>query len=191
MYKSAKIKNLIIPFLVSLGGKLEGEFNFMNTKKEIWKTIPDYQDYQVSNLGNLKSLKFNKEKKIKQSIGSSGYYLVSLSKKGIIKKIQTHQLIAMAFLNHKPCGYKLVVDHIDNNKLNNNVSNLRIVTNRENTSRKNIGSSKYIGVFWCNTYKKWQSRIRINGDSKHLGYYKTEYDAHLAYKNKLKELNYE
>jgi hypothetical protein len=191
LYKSAKIKNLIIPFLVSLGGKLEGEFNFMNTKKEIWKTIPDYQDYQVSNLGNLKSLKFNKEKKIKQSIGSSGYYLVSLSKKGIIKKIQTHQLIAMAFLNHKPCGYKLVVDHIDNNKLNNNVSNLRIVTNRENTSRKNIGSSKYIGVFWCNTYKKWQSRIRINGDSKHLGYYKTEYDAHLAYKNKLKELNYE
>lgn len=191
MYKSAKIKNLIIPFLVSLGGKLEGEFNFMNTKKEIWKTIPDYQDYQVSNLGNLKSLKFNKEKKIKQSIGSSGYYLVSLSKKGIVKKIQTHQLIAIAFLNHKPCGYKLVVDHIDNNKLNNNVSNLRIVTNRENTSRKNIGSSKYIGVFWCNTYKKWQSRIRINGDSKHLGYYKTEYDAHLAYKNKLKELNYE
>jgi ribosomal protein L15E len=71
----------------------------------------------------------------------------------------------MAFLNHTPCGYKIVVDHIDNNiKTDNRLENLQLITQRENVSKdiKNT-SSKYIGVCWHKKAKKWRSSIQING----------------------------
>jgi len=38
----------------------------------------------------------------------------------------------MAFLNHTPCGHKLIVDHINENKLDNRVENLQLITNKQN-----------------------------------------------------------
>mgnify|MGYP006450878951 CR=1 FL=1 len=153
--------------------------------KEIFKSIPDYPKYLVSNLGRVKSLYFNKEKIVKSQKSSNRYLNVGLVKDGNKKNFMIHQLVAMAFLNHKVNGHKFVVDHIDENKHNNKLSNLRIVTHRFNSSRRK-GSSKYTGVSWYKPAKKWRSYIKINGKSKHLGYFKFEYDAHLRYQKELK-----
>jgi len=171
---------------------------------EIFKDIPGYEgSYQVSNLGRVKSLarfRFNKDPnkakaKIKEKIISSninkfGYYVIRLLKDGERKSFNLHQLVAMAFLDHKPCGHKLVVDHINDNRLDNKVENLRIITNREN-SYKTQGSysSKYKGVYFRKDTCKWSSSIRIDNKIIRLGCFKNEYDAHLAYQKKLAEIS--
>ena len=43
-----------------------------------------------------------------------------------LKRLKIHQLVAMAFLYHKPNGYKLVINHINLNHLDNKLSNLEI-----------------------------------------------------------------
>lgn len=82
-----------------------------------------------------------------------------------------------------------VTDHIDGNGLNNQKSNLRIVTNRQNSqNRKNIiKSSKYVGVYWDKISNKWKSQIRINKKI-YIGSFDTELEAHNAYLNKLEEI---
>ena len=47
----------------------------------------------------------------------------------------------------------------------------------------------YEGVSWYRYTQKWASKIRINGKGFHLGYFKCELAAYLAYQNKLKELS--
>lgn len=172
--------------------------------EEIWKTIEGFEDYQVSNLGRFKSLskrvrkcygfRVTKSRVLKQCINGSGYYQVVFSSNSMPYTRQIHQLVAIAFLNHKQCGHKFVVNHKDFNKLNNNIDNLEIVTHRENSNRKHLKStSEYTGVSWHKNKKKWVASICINGSSKHLGCFIYEIEAHNAYQNKLQEikLNFE
>jgi hypothetical protein len=143
--------------------------------------------YQVSNLGNVKSLKCNKEKFLKNNILAKGYKKVGLFKNNKLKHFYIHQLVAMAFLNHKPCRFKLVVDHINDNCLDNRVENLQIISQRENVYKtQNKYSSNFKGVHWDKKSKKWRSQININGKIKSLGFFINELEAHLAYKNALK-----
>ena len=170
--------------------------------EEEFRDVPGFEGlYQVSNLGNVKSLpkewvtsictfKSHNGKILKANKNNIGYYQVGISN-GIIKKtVRVHQLVAMAFLNHKPDGNKkIVVDHINNNKLDNRLENLQVISQRENNSKdRKKGSSKYTGVCWSKNDKKWKSGIIINGKKIHLGYFIDEYKAHLAYQNKLKEV---
>lgn len=168
-------------------------FFYIMENIEIWKDVIGYESlYKISNLGNIKSLgnnKTRKEKSLKPSISSTGYLNVVLGKKG--KKIgkTIHQLVAEAFLNHKPCGYKLVINHKNFIRDDNRVENLEIVSQRVNTNKKHIRStSKYVGVYWHKSNKHWSSSIQINGKQKHLGTFKTEIDAHNAYQKALCEL---
>ena len=167
--------------------------DFFVIMKEIFKPIPSYPDYEASNLGRIKSKQrvvvaktgrkyIVKEKILKQSL-RNGYYIASLTLNFIKKNESVHQLVAMAFLNHKPCGMKLVVDHKDDNRLNNYVNNLRIITNRENTSKNASVSSKYTGVGW--NKNRWRARISINGKQEYLGLFVKEIDAHNACKDRL------
>jgi len=166
---------------------------------EKWKIIKEYKNYQVSDLGNIKSLSrkmkngngyfISKEKILKPVLMSSGYYYVGLYKGNKQLPKYIHILVAMAFLNHTPNGKLIVVDHIDNNPLNNKLSNLQIVSQRENATKdqfRHNRSSKYVGVCWHKTKKIWGSSISINMQQKYLGSFKNEYDAHLAYQKALK-----
>jgi hypothetical protein len=168
---------------------------------EIWKDIKGYEGhYQVSNLGRVKSLnrEINRggvrgnmlldEKILKQSTHHKGYRTIQFKVDGKIKTYKIHQLVAMSFLGHTPCGMSSIIDHIDNNKSNNNVSNLRIVSNRENTSKgKLVGkSSKYTGVSF--NRGKWVSFIQVDKKNKYLGRFNDEYEAHLAYKSELEKI---
>lgn len=160
-------------------------------ENEIWKDVKGYEGlYQVSNLGRVKSLKFNKEKILKPGVNSTGYYNVLLYKDSIAKSVKVHQLVAIAFLNHNPCGYKIVVDHLNNNPLDNKLENLQMITARENTSKdKKNKTSKYKGVSWYESTQKWEVKIRIKSKKLHLGYFNCELAAHQAYQNKLKEIS--
>lgn len=166
--------------------------------KEIFRNIPGYEGlYQVSNFGRVKSLKkqvwmaYNqcygtrKERILKAGLNEKGYLHVILCN-SIRKTIKVHKLVAMAFLNHVPCGMKLVVDHLDFNKTNNHLSNLKLITNRENSNKKHLkSSSQYVGVHWGKHAQKWVSCITINGKNKHLGHFPNEKEASEAYQNKL------
>lgn len=171
-------------------------------KIERWKDVVGYENiYQISDLGRVKSLdrvvKWKNSKKIvkgiirKQSLNGEGYLNTSFGLNNKSKSKRIHVLVAEAFLNHKPDGtHKVVVNHKDFNKLNNQSNNLELTTQRENANLKHIkSSSKYTGVGWNKKANKWRARIFINGAEKHLGLFKNEYDAHLAYQKELKEIN--
>lgn len=157
--------------------------------KEEWKVVKGFEDYQVSNLGRVKSLKCNKEKILKPGIEKSGYYLVGLFKNNKAHTKKVHKLVAISFLNHKPCGLKFVIDHINNDKLDNRLENLQIITNIQNL-RKNKGmfSSKYKVVDYVISKKKWSSFIWIDNKRTNLGYFETELEANKAYQLKLETL---
>ena len=155
---------------------------------EIWIDVKDFEGmYQVSNLGRVKSLdrdstigRFLKERILSPGL-SRGYPIVVLSKEGHSRSMTVHQLVAIAFLNHIPNGYDIVVDHIDNDKLNNNVNNLQLISHRQNCSKdKKGGASKYIGVTWDKKRNKWIAQIHINGKQKYLGSFTNELEASRA-----------
>ena len=168
---------------------------------EEWREVPGYKDlYEVSSLGRVKSIPrkicnhqgcYISKEKILKPILSRKYYLVILSNSYLnIKQTKAvHQLVAMAFLNHIPCGYKLVVDHINDNPQDNRVENLQLITQRENAYKtQGKGSSKYKGVSWDKDRNKWVARININGKNIYLGGFNNEEEAHQAYQNKLKTI---
>ena len=119
--------------------------------KEQWKAIAGYDgEYLVSNYGRVMSAKCSpvkvrfdensftvtKEYKPKMMTLSlnegTGYLQVHLRKKDVSRQEQVHRLVAMAFLPNP--SKKPHVDHIDMDKTNNRVSNLRWCTNQENHS---------------------------------------------------------
>lgn len=157
-------------------------------ESDTWKDVVGYKGhYVMSGNGAVKSIKFNKERILKHYLSVRGYYKVGLCLNGKQKNRDIHQLMAETFLGHIPDGTnKLVVDHIDTNKFNNNINNLRIVTNRENCNLKHIKSSSiYTGVCFNKTRNKWIASIVINGKLKHLGAFNIEEEASQCYENAL------
>jgi hypothetical protein len=95
----------------------------------------------------------------------------------------------MTFLNHKPCGHDLVIDHKNDIKTDNRVENLHIVTQRFNICKtRGSYSSQYKGVTFDKSRNKWHSSIYLDGKTKHLGRFDCETKAGLAYLKALKEL---
>ncbi len=111
---------------------------------------------------------------------SSGYMYVGI--KG--KEYQIHRVVWTLFNGIIPYGY--CIDHIDHNKTNNRIENLRIVTHSENMKnqikRKNNTSGK-MGVYWKKANKKWASEICIDGKQIHLGLFLKYSDAVDSRKN--------
>ena len=118
--------------------------------KEIWKDIPEYKGlYQISNLGRVKSLNYNHtgKKRILSPGTSRGYLCVILCKNGKIKKFTIHRLVAMTFLEN-PDNLPMV-NHKDENKQNNSVSNLEWCTSQYNVTYNNRHRiySRKVGCF--------------------------------------------
>ena len=97
---------------------------------EVWKQYLDTQ-YEVSNLGNVR----NKKTKVvlSQEDTGNGYLCVGLQiDKGVYKKTRVHRMVAMAFLEFQRTEERNEVDHINGNKSDNSVDNLRWCTHKEN-----------------------------------------------------------
>lgn len=108
----------------------------------------------------------------------NGYNHLHLHFKGKRKCYKVHRLVAHVYLGLDIENPKQMIDHIDRNKLNNNVSNLRIVTNQQNQFNKNAK-----GYYWAKGKQKYQSEIMLNNKTINLGLFEKEEDARQAYLN--------
>lgn len=111
----------------------------VNNKDEKWLPVVGYEElYEVSNLGRVR----NKHgRPVSQSVQVSGYKRVTLSKDNKPSTKLVHRLVAEAFIPN-PNGYN-IVNHKDENKLNNIVTNLEWCTQSYNTEySKNSNISK-------------------------------------------------
>ena len=152
---------------------------------EKWKPIKGFEEsYQVSNKGRVKSLERKvwngsgystiKERILKAGKATNGYLFVALCKNSKRYYYRVHRLVATAFIDNP--DNKPQVNHIDENKENNNVENLEWCTAKENMNHGNIFerrkdsiSKKIYAIDKDNNvhYFKNQSEVEKYGYSKH------------------------
>ena len=154
---------------------------------EQWMLVREFPNYMVSSCGRVMNIRTFR---VLRPLNNRGDYLyVDLSSNVKTSHKNIHRLLAEAFilnLTDLPC-----VDHIDRNKLNNHISNLRWCTreeNQHNRSKNKNTSSVYKGVSFHKKLNKWQAGIRQNSHSTHLGYFTDEAEAAHAYDRKAIEL---
>jgi hypothetical protein len=155
---------------------------------EIWKSIPGYENYEMTADGRVRSLNYNRTNKVKEMKPklNSGYFRLTLSKNKKQRGLYVHVLLAITFLGHVPDGHKFVIDHINNNPLDNRLENLQIITSRENSTKDQKGNLP-IGVSIAR--KKFRARIDIKGKLKCLGAFPTPEEASAAYQKALLNLD--
>lgn len=176
----------------------------IDLENEIWKEIEGYEGaYMVSNMGRVKStnrIRFRKlinqnvvypEKLMKLYTDTSGYLRVTLCRNGKRKLHLVHHLVFWNFNITTNPKHGFHIDHINQNQKDNKISNLQYIKERYNYIKRSLCShktSKYTGVYWDETRKKWHAQIKIKNKSHSLGRFENEEDAALAYLKKLKEI---
>lgn len=108
----------------------------MNYKNEIWKPIKNYEGlYEVSSCGRVRSLRRKAPFILKQTNNGYGYLTVNLYKDGFNKKIKVHRVVAETFVPN-PDNLE-TVDHLDRDRTNNRIENLRWSTYKEQSTNRN------------------------------------------------------
>jgi len=144
------------------------------------KRIPGYENYAISKSGNVYSISRQDGKiiKLKETLNKNGYKIVSLykhdSKGHVIKDFHitpgVQRVLGVAYLGISWDSPE-EIDHIDGDRLNNRLENLRVLKPWQN--RLSSARTKVLydipGVTWCNVRKRWISRLYI----KELGVHKT------------------
>lgn len=158
-----------------------------------WPSVDDMKKDLFINLDDQTITKlYNKEKIAKQHIRvdkktNRKYRCINIKR----KTFQVHRLFFYWKYGYLPS----LVDHIDNNSLNNNIENLRELNKSGNSfnsyKRKSAKppTSKYKGVSYRpNRKKPWFSRVCLNDETHNIGYFLLEDDAGQAYNDKIREL---
>jgi hypothetical protein len=154
---------------------------------EEYKIIEGFENYSVSKHGNVKNNKTGMT--LKPGLNWNGYYRIDLYKSGKRKTFLVHRLVGNAFIPNPE--NKPQIDHIDNDRTNNNVNNLRWCTNQENNQNKGFSknnTSGVKGVYFKKEIGKWCAKITHNGKKYHLGYFENIEDGSKARQTKAKEL---
>jgi len=140
--------------------------------------------YQINKEGVI----INKHNRIMKSyVETDGYVRIPLTKNNKQKKYQLHRLIALQFIPN-PNNYDYI-DHIDNNKQNNSIENLRWINMSGNMRNRVISVNKYglpRGVF--KSGNKFRVLIKIDKVKKCFGTYDTIEEASYVYEKKYNEL---
>lgn len=138
---------------------------------EVYLPVNDFPNYEVSNYGNVRNVTTSKI--LKNGTNSRGYQFVILyndEKKQIARVV--HRLVITAFeinYDNKQC-----VDHINNDKSDNCLFNLRYVSQQQNMfNRQNNKNNKsgHKGISWHKPLNKWVAYINCDGKRVHLGYF--------------------
>jgi len=155
----------------------------MYMELENFQDIIDFPNYMINENGEIYS-KFTK-RLLKPGLITSGYTGVMLrrNKKNIHKTI--HRLLGLQYLpnpNNKPC-----IDHINRNRIDNSLTNLRWVSyseNSKNKSSKKNSTSRFVGVRKVKNkiIKPYRAETTYQGKKYHIGYYELEEEGYEAYK---------
>jgi len=116
------------------------------------------------------------------AINGKGYICVRLFN----RKFMAHRIIWELHYGEIPKGFE--IDHVDMNKANNLLGNLRLATRSQNMLNKKLNprnTSGYRGVNWNKAAKKWQARIFVNTKPILLGHFDDVLEAAKAYDNAL------
>ena len=164
-----------------------------NLEGEIWKDIPGYEGlYQVSNLGRVVSIKRQvcgklgsirtiNDKILKATISNEGYRKVKLYiHNQPTQSFSVHRIVIESFIGKQE---GLVVDHIDNNRLNNYLENLRYCTNIDNnTIFRKPSKHGHIGIECNMSTNRWRGKIKINKKAYRTSYSSSKENAIEDYK---------
>ena len=160
----------------------------MSAELEFFGDVPEYEGlYQVSDRGRVLSLERTKkgqgdssysvpERILKPALDSGGYLCVSLSKDGKVKTFSVSRLVALTFL--EPIKDKPTVDHINRDRTDNRLENLRWASYSEqgrNTSR----FKQHISISFGKSRKlsKWCVQFRYENEKVKTKYFLTELKA--------------
>lgn len=111
------------------------------------------------------------------TINGDGYRQTRVGK----KMVKSHRL-AWELMNG-PIEDGLVIDHINGDRADNRLSNLRLVCRARNSHNRH----SVTGYSWCESHKSFRVNIRRFGKIKFVGYFKTALDARAAYLNASRE----
>ena len=103
-----------------------------------------------------------------------GYLQVTI----FAKLYLTHRLIWLMETGSWPSDD---IDHVNGNRTDNRLSNLREATRRQNCANQRARKVGLKGAYYKPANRKWQSAIRIDGKQFYLGLYDSEQEAHAAY----------
>lgn len=122
--------------------------------------------------------------KIAGCIGGDGYKVIRID--GVA--YYAHRL---AWLHFYQKEIPADIDHINGNRSDNRISNLRVVTTFHNSQMKHkvLSSTGYMGVSWHKRDKKYQAAIKTKGKTIHLGYFDNPISASEAYQAKKREID--
>lgn len=112
-------------------------------------------------------------------VNPQGYRIIQIQG----KNYREHRLVWLFHMGHLPL---FDLDHIDRNKENNNINNLRIATKQQNACNKNTQKNNCIGfrgISWYKKTQKYQAQIQVNYKKIHLGLFSDLQDAIQARKN--------
>ena len=157
--------------------------------EEKWCKVAGFDNYVVSTLGRFINITTGDTPKLWRDHKS--YALIRLKEGEKDIQYLLHRLIAFTFIENVQINNAPCVDHINHNPYDNRVVNLRWCTYQQNSmnkSKQNHTTSKYKGVYYCKSSKKWKAQIRHNRTVMSLGYYNTESEAGRAYNYKAIEL---
>lgn len=116
-------------------------------------------------------------------INSSGYVQLTVRIDEIRSYIQAHRLL-MAFSIGDWVSTEWAVDHIDNDPMNNCLSNLRICTNPQNAKNRKLNAnntSGFKGVSWAEKYDAWAVNIQCDNTTRFCGHFQNKLDAAIRY----------
>ena len=153
----------------------------------IWLPIKGYDNYEVSICGMVRNV--ITKRILKPNINTHNYYYVNLYNNHKVKKHYIHRLVAKQFIpniENDNC-----IDHKNNNKLDNTVSNLRWCTQQQNCFNRQLNknnTSNIKGIHFNKRKLKWQCYIKFNYKKIHLGYFDNLEDAKNARQTKSAEL---
>lgn len=180
-------------------------------EKETWKAVVGYEGlYEVSDMGRVRSLdrlcnskegstQLKRGKLLKESEHKKApYNSYTLIRDGKREKIRTHIIVAKAFLNYIPNKGVIVCDHINEDKRDNRLCNLQIISCGENSRKSSVHrngflggkkslfiprkqTSKYKGVSLDARTSKWKVTLPKSFSKRHGGYFACEFSAHIFY----------
>lgn len=140
---------------------------------EQWKPITNYENYEISSHGRIRNYR---KRILKPGVNSHGYCTVRLSNNNKSQTISVHRLVGLAYIenpNNLP-----IIDHIDRDKTNNKIENLRWVSVAENFRNSEFSNNA------THIYHLWSVKIIHNKKR----YEKTfsNYEEAVKYRDELK-----